>query len=97
MRDRMEKLGSLVGKVLDGLGLQKRVEEFKVIEEWEQIVGRVIAERTEPVQVVRGRVTVRVNSSPWLLEMKMREREILEKIAVAIGDNVVREIRFIGK
>jgi len=93
----MEKLGSLVGKVLDGLGLQKRVEEFKVIEEWEQIVGRVIAERTEPVQVVRGRVTVRVNSSPWLLEMKMREREILEKIAVAIGDNVVREIRFIGK
>jgi predicted nucleic acid-binding Zn ribbon protein len=97
MKGRIEKLGPLVGKVLDGLGLQKRVEEYRVIEEWERIVGKVIAERAEPVQIARGRIVVQVNSSPWLMEMKMREREILEKIAEAVGNGVVREIRFVGK
>jgi len=92
----IEKIGPLLGRVVRELGLQKRIEEYKVIEEWERIVGSAIAERAEPVMVERGRLVVKVKSSPWLLEMKMRETDILEKIEERLGEGVIREIRFIG-
>ncbi len=92
----MEKIGPLLGRVVKELGLEKRIEEYRVIDEWESIVGSAIAERTEPVMVERGRLAVKVKSSPWLFEMRMREADILDKIAERLGEGVIREIRFVG-
>ncbi len=92
----MEKIGPLLGRVIKDLGLQKRIEEYKVIDEWESIVGRAIAKRVVPVTVERGRLVVKVTSSPWLFEMKMREADILGKIGERLGEGVIREIRFVG-
>jgi predicted nucleic acid-binding Zn ribbon protein len=93
----MEKLGPLVKNVISGLGLQKRVDEYRVVEEWEKIVGKTIADRVVPLTVDRGRLLVEVHSSSWLMEMKMRERDILRKIEGQVGEGIIREIRFIGK
>jgi predicted nucleic acid-binding Zn ribbon protein len=93
----MEKIGPLLSHVLDELRLSKRLDEYRVIEEWEEIVGGAIAQRAVPIAVERGRVVVQVRSSPWLLEMKMREQDILKRIGEHLGEGVIREIRYVGR
>ncbi|OGF98041.1 MAG: hypothetical protein A2Z06_04445 [Candidatus Glassbacteria bacterium RBG_16_58_8] len=92
-----EKPGPTIERVLKELGLKKRVDEWRVVAEWEDIVGKAISERAVPVSVERGQLVVQVNSSPWLMEMKMRERDILKSIAERVGEGVVKAIRFVGK
>jgi predicted nucleic acid-binding Zn ribbon protein len=95
VKTKPTRIGGLVEKVLNDLGLKKRVEEYRVIENWEQIVGKAVAENVIPVGVERGRLVVGVRSSPWMMEMRMRENDLMERITEWAGENVVKEIRFV--
>ena len=68
------RIGGLVESVLGQLGLRDRVEEYHVVESWNDIVGESIAAWVEPLRIERGRLVPGVKSSPWLMEMQMRER-----------------------
>jgi len=97
LRRDVEKMESVLENVLRKMGLRRRIEEYKVIEEWENIVGKVISEKVMPLGVERGRMVVQVQSSPWLMEMRMRKEEILKRIEERVGEGVIREIRFVQK
>jgi len=88
------RIGGLVESVLGQLGLRDRVEEYHVVESWNDIVGESIAAWVEPLRIEGGRLVLGVKSSPWLMEMQMREREILDRIEEYAGKGIVREIRF---
>jgi predicted nucleic acid-binding Zn ribbon protein len=93
----LEKLDGLLEKVMGKLGIQKRVDEYRVVEEWSEIVGSAISKRVRPVGVERGVLTVQVDSSSWLMEMRMRSRDLISKIDEVVGKGIVHEIRFIRK
>ncbi len=93
----MERLGCLLEEVMMKLGIKRGVDEHRVVEKWSEIVGKVIAERATPVGVERGVLTVQVDSSSWLMEMRMRSGDLLKKIGEAVGEGIVHEIRFIRK
>jgi predicted nucleic acid-binding Zn ribbon protein len=88
------RIGGLVDAVLEQLGLRDRVEEYRVVEAWEEIVGEALAKRVQALRIERGRLVLGVQSSPWLMEMRMREHEIMERIAERVGEGIVKEIRF---
>jgi len=80
--------------LLRKLGAEKKVKEFEAIAKWPGIVGEQIAEVTEPERVVDGILFVKVKNSVWRNELIYMKRQILAKIAEAIKEKAIKDIRY---
>ena len=75
--------------------LEKGVNQNNAIIIWEQIVGEKIAKNAKADSVEYGVLMVKVETPTWRQELIFKKQEILEKINHQLGQNTIREIRFI--
>jgi hypothetical protein len=92
--NRPEKLSSAMGFALKGLKLDQRMREGKAMALWPDIVGAVTAERTRPLYVNRGTMTVLVSSSAWANQLNLLKPKILAGLAERCGPGVIKDIRW---
>lgn len=93
-RSQPKAVGTLIGQVLDDLGLEVASQAFRVGEQWAEAVGPEVAAHSRPVGL-RGRVLeVSVDTSVWCQQLQMRRREILAALAARLGDDAPADLRF---
>ena len=85
-------LGPILRALVDKLGLDKKIRQYSILEEWPAIVGPRIAEVAEPYRVDGGILYVRVRTAEWRNELTMRKPEILKKINAK--ENIIQDILF---
>jgi predicted nucleic acid-binding Zn ribbon protein len=88
-----------IGDVLEGLlkklGLQKKLQEARMVQDWPRIVGDKIARHSRPVAMKRKVLYVNVDSSVWLAELNnFFKGKILDKVNEELGEKRIRDIRF---
>jgi len=88
-------LGDALKGFLEKSDVGERIEEAAVVPEWAERVGPSIAAVTAPMRVSRGTLVVAVRSSPWLMELKLMEREIVQRINIGRERGKIRAIRFV--
>ncbi len=91
-RSKLEPVGPLLGDLLEGLGLDRRLREFKAVEVWNAVVGETIAENTRPVGIRDGVLFVEVTSSVWMQELVLLRDDIAERLNEQLGEKLVRRI-----
>ena len=91
-RSKLEPLGPLVGDLLEGLGLDKRLREFRAVEAWEEAVGKTVSEHATPTGIREGVLFVEVDSSVWMQELSLLRESIVERLNAALGAPLVRRI-----
>jgi len=72
----------------------KHLKAYRVLTEWNDIVGDVIAKNTEIVRVENGTLYVKVRTSTWRNELVFQKEKILEKIRKDYTDSDITEIFF---
>lgn len=93
----MKRVGSIIEKVMDNLGLSKRYHEQKAILLWDEIVGERIAKRAKPLYTRDGTLVVEVENSTWMNELQFLRREIIEKLNKKLGRWAIGDIHFLLK
>ena len=92
---RPTALGEAIARFLRGSGLGPRVEQAQVVMQWAELVGPQIAAVSRALAVTQDNILlVAVNSHPWMTELSMMERELLEVVNRATPTTPVRQIRF---
>jgi predicted nucleic acid-binding Zn ribbon protein len=71
------------------------VEAASVVPEWPGLVGPQIAAVTEPLRVSGQTLFVAVQSSPWMMELNLRKREILARVNAGRAGGRIRELVFV--
>jgi predicted nucleic acid-binding Zn ribbon protein len=89
-----EPFALALDKFVHHIGITKKMKQFSIITSWSEIVGEQIAKVTEAERMENGILYVRTKSATWRNELSMRRLEILEKVNVAAGSKLVKEIRF---
>ena len=89
------RLGEVLSDLLASTPLGERLAEAVVVPEWAERVGPGIAAVTTPLRVSHGVLIVAVRSSPWLMELRLMEREILERLNRDRARGRIRGIRFV--
>ena len=84
-----------LGSFLRRSGMDEKVEQARVIPEWEERVGEGIAKVTRPLRVSDGVLLVAVRSSAWLMELRLMERQILRRLNSDAGRGKIDGIRFV--
>lgn len=93
-KSQPKAVGTVVGQVLDDLGLDVAATAWRVGEHWEEAVGPEVASHSRPLGL-RGRVLeVSVDTSVWCQQLQIRRREILAALAARLGDDAPDDLRF---
>ncbi len=89
---RPERIGSILGKLLDNLGLEKRIEEYDAMSSWSEAVGSRIAQVSRAVNVRGGRIVVEVKGSVWMSEITMMKKVVLDRLNAGKRRGIIEDI-----
>jgi len=91
-RGPLEPVGPLVERLLRRLGLDRRLEEQRVVAVWPEVVGPTVAAEAEATAVRDGVLFVDVASNVWLQELGLLRDRIVERLNARLGAPLVRKI-----
>ena len=93
-RGQPKVLGTVVGQVLDELGLDVAATAWKIGEHWEAAVGPELAQHSRPIGL-RGHVLeIAVETSVWSHHLQLHRGQILDALREHLGDDAPRDLRF---
>ncbi|MCX2731278.1 DciA family protein [Saccharopolyspora sp. NFXS83] len=91
-----QPLGRLASRIAADHGWNDRLSGGHVFARWTSLVGGDIAEHTKPVALSDGELTVQAESTAWATQLRLLQRQILQRIADGVGKGVVRKIKVQG-
>ena len=91
-KGNLEPLAQLMRSVLQGVGLQKRFEEYQAVQVWERVVGSAVAEQARATSIREGVLFVDVKSSVWMQELQLLRGDIIERLNAHLGKPFVRSM-----
>lgn len=74
------RLAESLDAILERLGIGRGLEDARLFESWEDVVGREIGRVSRPVRLDGDVLIVVVKSSAWMNELSLRRSEILSRI-----------------
>ncbi|MBF0417009.1 MAG: DUF721 domain-containing protein [Magnetococcales bacterium] len=86
-------LAGMVHKVAGHLLDHPTSKACQLARDWRMVAGRELAAHTEPIRMVNGTLTVRVDSSAWAAEMQFRAPEILSALREQLQIETVKSLR----
>ena len=95
LRSSIKPLDSALGELVQGLGIDKKLQEYEAVVQWDAVVGKRIAEMTSATKIQQGILLVRVKTSTWRNELTMRKKEIIDRLNGVLGAHVVKDIKFL--
>ena len=94
MNHEAKKLDEVLHELIDQLGLSKRLEEQRVISDFEKIMGMEFCKRAKAVRIEHGVLYLQIINSVWRQELYYQKTLIIERINESIGRPMVREVVF---
>jgi predicted nucleic acid-binding Zn ribbon protein len=94
LHNSTETIGSAIDELVKSLGIQKKLQEYDAVVYWEKVVGERIAQMTTATRILQGVLFVHVKTSTWRNELTLRKKEIIDKLNIVIGLDVVKDIKF---
>jgi predicted nucleic acid-binding Zn ribbon protein len=91
-----QPLGRLVSRVSLDRGWSPRLTDATVLGRWPQLVGSDIADHCTPLSLRDGELVLQAESTAWATQLRTLQRELLYRLAVGVGKDVVRRIRVVG-
>lgn len=86
------RAGDLVDKMLKGFGLDERVQQYRALIIWEEVVGPQIAARTRPVRIREGVLEVNVDQPTWMQQLQLMKPKILAQLNAELGKASVKDL-----
>ena len=77
-------------------GWSPRLTDATVLGRWPQLVGSDISDHCIPLSLRDGELVLQAESTAWATQLRTLQRELLYRLAVGVGKDVVRRIRVVG-
>lgn len=91
-----QTLSALAMQLAKGRGWSTKVAEGTVFGRWASVVGEDIASHAQPISLENGVLSIQAESTAWATQLRMFQSQILAKIAAAVGNGVVKQLRING-
>ena len=88
----LESVAPLIRQLLRRPGLDRRLEEYRAVGLWPEVVGPMIAAQSRAVEVREGTLFVHVDSNVWMQELGILRDEIVTRLNARLGAPHVRTI-----
>ena len=94
-RQNTEPLKAVINRYLKAIGADKKLKEIRLVQQWENIIGRNIARATDDIFIKSGILFLKFNSPVVKHEVLMIKQEILKKMNDIAEEKLIYDIRII--
>jgi predicted nucleic acid-binding Zn ribbon protein len=92
--DKPASLGTVLRQAIEASRIDVDLDAYRLWQQWEDVVGPMIAQNTQP-EAIKGRLLlVHVSSAPWMQQLQFLKPELIQKLNEIFGKEVVTDIRF---
>lgn len=91
--DSFKQLSNLINDFAKQHGLEEKLLEERIAKLWVETVGGIIAKYTKVIKFENGILYLNTESSTWRTEIRLRSKELCNKINTKLGTNSVKEIK----
>jgi predicted nucleic acid-binding Zn ribbon protein len=91
-----QAFGRVVSRVALDRGWSPRLTDATVLGRWPHLVGADIADHCTPLSLRDGELVLQAESTAWATQLRQMQRQLLSRLAGAVGKDVVRRIRVVG-
>lgn len=90
---RARSTADLMPKLMKSLGIQNRMWEEALLEEWPAIVGPQVCKHARPGRLEHGTLYIYVTHSVWLSELQRNQQQLLENLQARFEKATFKRIR----
>ena len=91
-KSNTQTIANVIKDYLKETQIEGKLKEVQVVNSWEELVGKVIARRTNKIYIKNGKLYLHMNSSIVKNELLMHREGIIERINTNAGEEIVKEI-----
>jgi predicted nucleic acid-binding Zn ribbon protein len=91
-KNEFQSVGQAIRDLLNTYRLSNKYDEATIIESWERLVGKPIANRTKKVSIRNKVLFVEFDSPTMRHDFSLHKAEVLEIFRKEFGDGVITEI-----
>ncbi|MBN2214755.1 MAG: DUF721 domain-containing protein [Bacteroidales bacterium] len=91
-RSNTQKLGEIVREYLEQMMIDRKLKEYSIIRSWEELMGRLVAERTSNIYIKNKILFIELKSSVLRNELMMMRQSIMDKINEKAGEKIIEKI-----
>ncbi|MES2627800.1 MAG: DUF721 domain-containing protein [Bacteroidota bacterium] len=93
--DNTEQLGKVIERLLKAYRLEDKFNEAGLINSWEKILGKAIANRTEKLYIRDRKLFVSLNSASLRQELSMARSRLVELLNEQFAGSIIDDVVFL--
>ena len=93
-KDSFDNLGDLLSGILERLDIASKIEQYRAIELWKEVVGENISKNATATRIKDKVLYVGVSNSSWMQQLHFLKEDIIDALNKKIGSEIVKDIRF---
>jgi predicted nucleic acid-binding Zn ribbon protein len=86
------KLGEVIRECLRDLHIERKLKEVGLIRQWESLMGKTVALRTDKIYIRNRVLYIQVTSSVLKNELLMMRQDILARLNENAGEKLIDQI-----
>lgn len=94
-RSKTDEIGSIIQQFVESNRLSGGLNEIRIINGWEEVVGRTIARQTQEIYIKEGSLFVKINSPIIKKELSYLKEKLVARLNELAGEKVIHSIKIL--
>ena len=91
-KSNTQKISEVIDEYLKNSGLTHKLKKARIINHWEELMGKAIAKRTTSIHIRSKTLFISLNSSVVKNELMMMRQQIIDAINKHAGEIIIEKI-----
>jgi predicted nucleic acid-binding Zn ribbon protein len=91
-KSNTQKISDVIGEYLRELKIDRKLKEVDLISQWESLMGKMIASRTQKISLKNKILYLQVSSSVLKAELLMMRQDMVNRLNEHAGECIVEQI-----
>lgn len=87
-----QAIGDIIDKMFKAYGLSDKMKEMEIVNGWEELMGKAVANRTDKVFISNKVLHVKLNSSVMRDELSYGKKVIIERVNERAGEEIINDV-----
>ncbi len=91
-KSNTQKIGNVLKEYLRDMMIDKKLKEVGIINSWEELMGKAVAERTKNIYIKDKTLFIQLKSSVLRNELLMMRQSIIDKLNERAGEKIIEKM-----
>jgi len=91
-KSNTQKISEVIDEYLKSSGLKHKLRKARVLNHWEELMGKTVAKRTKSIYIKNKTLFVYLSSSVLRNELLMMRQEIIDAVNKHAGETIIDNI-----